>query len=74
MFYANVMDFSKILKLVESFVYNPVLVFNTYNEIEKKYYHTYTYNELSKVAMQDEKLDKPMGKIKKMIKRITNND
>ena len=73
-FYANVFDFSKILKLVKSFVYNPILVFNTYNEINQKYQHVYTNSELSKGIMQDESLDKPVGKIKKIVKRIINNN
>ena len=70
-FYANVADFSKILKLVKSFVFNPVLVFNTYNEIDQNYKRIYTNHDLEKAIMQDEKLDKPVGKIKKyLIKKI----
>lgn len=73
-FYANVMDFSKILKLVKGFVYNPQLGFNTYNEIIHQQSIVFTNSMLDKMVMQDEKLDKPMGKVKKIIKRITNND
>lgn len=72
-FYANVMDFSEILKLVKSFVYNPKLGFDAYNEIMEKQHIVFTNNMLNKMAMQDTKLDKPVGKIKKIVKRITNN-
>lgn len=69
-FYANVLDFSKILKIVKSFVYNPQLVFNTYNEIMQQQHIVFTNNMLDKMVMQDANLDKPMGKIKKKIKSI----
>lgn len=71
-FYANVTDFSTILKLVKSFVFNPILVFNTYNEIQHKYKAVYTNNDLDKGIMQDEKLDKPVKGIKKLVKKIIN--
>ena len=73
-FYANVLDFSKVLKLVKSFVYNPILVFNTYIEVVNNKKITITNSDLNKGIMQDECLDKPMGKIKKLVQRITNND
>ena len=73
-FYSNVSDFSKILKIVKSFVYNPKLGFDIYSEIMKKQQIVFTSSMVDKMAMQDEKLDKPMGKVKKIIKRITNND
>ena len=68
-FYANVFDFSKILKLIKSFVYNPKLVFNTYNEIEKNKIAVFTNSDLSKGIMQDEKLDKPVSKMTKIYKK-----
>ena len=73
-FYANVMDFSKILKLVKSFVYNPKLVFNVYSDLEEKHRHIYTNTDLDKAILQDKKLDKPMSKIKKIVQRLVNND
>ena len=73
-FYANVLDFSKVLKLVKSFVYNPILAFNTYIEVINNKKITITNSDLNKGIMQDECLDKPMGKIKKLVRRITNND
>ena len=73
-FNANILDFSKILKLVKSFVYNPKLVFDTYNDIKEQKKVVFATNNVNKAIMQDEKLDKPMGKIKKFVKRITNND
>ena len=69
-FYANVLDFSKILKLVKSFVYNPILFFDTYNELINSKKITITNSDLDKGLMQDENLNKPVGKIKKIIKTI----
>ena len=69
-FYANVLDFSTILKLVKSFVYNPVLVFNTYSEINEKYKTVLKTSDLNKGIMQDENLDKPVNGIRKKIKSI----
>ena len=69
-FYANVNDFSEILKLVKSFIYNPKLVFDTYNEMMQQQHIVFTNNMLNKMAMQDTKLDKPVGKIKKIVKKI----
>ena len=73
-FYANVLDFSKILKLVKSFVYNPILVFNTYNEVINSKKITITNSDLNKAILQDENLDKPVSKIKKKIKNIIGNN
>lgn len=73
-FYANVMDFSKILKLVKGFVYNPQLGFNTYNDMIHQQKIVFSNNMLDKMVMQDEKLDKPMSKIKKIMQRIKNCD
>ncbi len=64
-FYANVMDFSKILKIVKGFVYNPKLCFDTYDEVMREQKIVFTNNMLNKMVMQDEKLDKPMSKVKK---------
>jgi len=69
-FYANVTDFSKILKLVKGFVYNPQLGFDTYSEIIHQQSIVFTSNMLDKMVMQDENLDKPVGKIKKLINNI----
>ena len=73
-FYANILDFSTILKLVKSFVYNPSLVFDTYSDLKEKYKCVYTSRDVKDGILQDTKLDKPMGKIKKLVQRITNND
>ena len=73
-FYVNINDFSKVLKLVKSFVLNPVLVFNTYDDMRKQYKMVYKSSDLNKAIIDDENLDKPMGKIKKIVKRISNND
>ena len=72
-FYANVTDFSIILKLVKSFVYNPQLVFATYNTIKEQKKIIFSGSELNKAIMQDENLDKPVGKIKKLIKNVIGN-
>ena len=69
-FYANVTDFSKVLKLIKSFVYNPKIYFDTYNELVKKKKIVFTNSMLCKMAMQDENLDKPVGKVKKIMKKI----
>ena len=69
-FYANVLDFSNVLKLVKSFVYNPQLLFNTYNSIIESKKTVITNGDLNKGIMDDERLDKPVGKIKKKIKAI----
>lgn len=71
-FYANIMDFSNILKLVKSFVYNPELVFLTYNEINEQKKTIFTANSVNKGIMEDINLDKPCNKIAKLVKRITN--
>lgn len=69
-FYANVLDFSNVLKLVKSFVYNPQLFFNTYSGIIESKKTVITNGDLNKGIMDDEKLDKPVGKIMKKIKSI----
>ena len=69
-FYANVLDFSQILKLVKSFVYNPKLVFTTYNEVINSKKIVLNNNDINRGIMQDKSLDKPIGKIKKKIKSI----
>ena len=69
-FYANILEFSTILKLVESFVYNPCLVFDSYSEMMEKMKVVFTTSMVGKVAMQDEELDKPCGKIKKLFGKI----
>ncbi len=73
-FVAPVMDFSEILKLIKSFIFNPVYVFNTYNEIRENYRVIYTNHDFNKPIIQDERLDKPMSKIHKLIKRLSNSD
>ena len=69
-FYANVIDFSSILKLVKSFVYNPKLVFSTYNDVINSKKITLSNTDLNIAIMQDTNLDKPIGKTKKLINRI----
>lgn len=71
-FYANVLEFSEILKLTKAFIYNPKLVFNTYNEIMEQKKVVFTNSDLNKGLMQDEKLDAPAGKIKKLFRRCFN--
>ena len=66
-FYANVLDFEDILKLVKAFVFNPKLFFMTYNEEVRKKKIVLSTPALKKGIMQDEKLDKPAEKIMKKI-------
>ncbi len=72
-FYANILDFSNILKLVKSFVYNPQIVFDTYNEIKESKKITFTNSELTSAIMQNKMLDKPDGKVTKKIKKLFYN-
>ena len=69
-FYANILDFSNILKLVKSFVYNPKLMYTTYNEIIKSRKIVLNSNEINKGIMQDEALDKPVSKVIKKVNKI----
>lgn len=73
-FFVNVLDFSKVLKLVESFVDNPKLVYDTYNDIMEQKKIVFTNKDLNHGLTQDKKLDEPVGKIKKLVKILTNND
>ena len=69
-FYVNICDFSDVLKLVKSFVYNPELVFGIYNEIMDKKKVLLSTVDMRKAIMQDASLDKPVGKVKTLIKKI----
>ncbi len=69
-FYANVREFGSVLKLVKSFVYNPVLVWIIYNEVINKKKIVLTGSDLQKGCMQDERLDKPICKTQKILKKI----
>ena len=71
-FYSNIEDFSNVLKLVKAFVYNPELLFTTYDEINNRKKVVFTSNDVNKGLMQDNNLDKPVGKIKKIMKTIIN--
>lgn len=70
-FFANILDFSNILQLVKSFVEDPKLVYDKYDEViaEKKIVLTNT--EVKKGMGSDESLEKPMNKI---LKKILNNN
>ena len=61
-------EFEDILKLVKAFVFNPKLLFMTYNEEVHKNKIVLSTTALKKGIMQDEKLDKPAGKIMKKIR------
>ena len=69
-FYVNIQDFSKVLKLVKAFVYNPSLVFATYNEIMENKKMVLTGNDFDKAIMQDKQLDEPVGKVKKIVRKV----
>lgn len=68
-FTADVTDFGKILKLVKSFVHNPELVFIAYNEIMNRKEVSFSNKELSVALVEDEKLDKPKKKKRKILKK-----
>lgn len=73
-FYANILDFSKVLNIVKSFVINPEIVYTTYNEIKNNKRIDFSNTELNEVINKDEKLEKPAGKFVKKLKMIANND
>ena len=69
-FYCNILDFESVLSFVKSFVYNPELAFSKCEEIRENKKVTYTENDLNKVVMKDANLEKPVGKVKKIVKTI----
>lgn len=73
-FEVNINDFSKVLKLVKSFVNNPELVFVAYREILNRKNVVFTNRELDVGLVVDEKLDKPTSKTQKILRKLTNND
>ncbi len=73
-FYANILEFSKILNIVRAFVNDPEKVFNTYYEIIGKKIKTITNGDLNKVIEKEGKIEEPGNKFVKKIKMITNND
>lgn len=71
-FVSSISDFSQVLKLIKNFVDNPITVFNTYNDIACKYERYFDKDDLEKGIIEDEYLDKPNGKIKKLCKKLKN--
>lgn len=74
-FHANILDFSKILRIVKAFNDNPQRLFKAsedifYNEIAARFTNT----QINKLGVRDKELDKPLSKIKKKIKFLLNND
>ena len=69
-FQANVNDFGRILKLVKSFVHNPDLVFRVYDEKLNSKEVIFTNKDLDAALVVDEKLDKPVSGIQKIIKKV----
>lgn len=61
-FYNNSVDFSEVLKLIRSFVYNPELVFITYGEVMKNKMVLFSNEEIDSAIMEDHSLDKPYVK------------
>ena len=72
-FVTNIVDFSQVLKLIKAFVSNPKLVFDTYNEINYKFERFYKQDDFEKGIIDDEKLDKPTGKLKNLVKKVKNS-
>ena len=73
-FLANITDFSKVLKLVKSFVHNPELVFVAYDNVVNSKDIVFTTRDLNVALVKDEKLDKPTSKTGKILKKLLNND
>lgn len=69
-FQANIFDFGQILKLVKSFVYNPELVYRVYDEKINSKEVILSNSDLNAALVVDEKLDKPIRGIQKIIKKI----
>lgn len=62
-FYNNSIDFSEVLKLIRTFVYNPELVFITYGEVMKNKMVLFSNDEIDSAIMEDHSLDKPFEKV-----------
>lgn len=69
-FQTNISDFSKVLKLVKSFVRNPELVYITYDEIMNRKEIMFTSSDFDVAIINDPKLDEPINKIEKILKKI----
>lgn len=69
-FYANVLDFGVILRLVNAFVTNPELVIDSYSEVIKKNSACFTNTDLYKGVSQDNSLDEPVEGIKKFVRTL----
>jgi hypothetical protein len=61
-FYKNVVDFSEVLKVIKSFVYNPEFIFINSSEVIKTRKVVFTDEELDRSLMQDKELDKGVAK------------
>lgn len=73
-FFANILDFGKVLNIIKAFVNNPEEVVRTYDEIFSKKKVKFTNGDLNKAIKYDEKLDKPVKGIAKVLKKITDNE
>ena len=72
-FNANVLEFANILNLIKTFVINPEIVFNKYEEIIDNKRIMFTNGELNKPVETYEEFEKPASKLVKKIKKITNS-
>jgi len=72
-FYANILEFSKILNLVKAFISNPENVIRTYQRIMNNKKVIFTNGDLDKSIDKDPEFEKPAGKIRKLYKRIMNS-
>ena len=72
-FYANIIDFSKVLNIIKSFVNDPEILFNKYDEIMNKKRVIFTNGDLNKGFDDDKKFEKPYCGFVKKIKMISNN-
>ena len=68
-FVAKNKDFSRILKLIKSFVDNPEIVFIAYNDVMSGKDIHFTKREMNAAIMEDKKLDKPTSKSAKILKK-----
>ena len=69
-FGVNIMDFSQVLKLIKSFVNNPLVVYDTYKNIICNGKVILKSGELGSAYENDENLNQPLGKVMKRIKLL----
>ncbi len=73
-FFANILDFSKVLNLVSTFINDPENLFKTYDEIMNKKKVFFTNGDLNKGFEKSDRFEKPVSSFVKKIKMLTTNE